>query len=272
MGKCQFQLKRKTNFKCLRFPNLNNLWGPKCGNCLRAPVSLRLGSVALCVRVQAVLAFYSSYPHVLTCLQHPLLPACKWYCYFSPWPVYRTQTPESKGNEPTGLLKATVTIGPSSRRQAGSIRDLQGIQKVYLDQWEVSQTDRSQRWLLTDSTSYGLVRVAKASGWNDLDDVVTCYRKGTAHPGGPGKDTDSKCPGNLFLLAFWTPSKSQHLILWAGLYWLIYSGVVWNFLGKNFFPFFVCKLCQIFVVSYKFFASFLTSFLHKLPHPPFKFF
>lgn len=150
VGKCQFQLKRKTNFKCLSFPNLSNHWGHQCGNYLRVPASPVLGTVALCVCVQAVQAFHSlthSCSHLLS--SNPSCLPWKGYWYFSPQLVCRTQTPEREGKKPTVLLKAEATMGPL-RRQAGSIRDFQGIQKVHLDQWWMSQRDGSQLWLLTD--------------------------------------------------------------------------------------------------------------------------
>lgn len=160
VGKCQFQLKRKTNSKCLAFPNLSNRWGRKCGNGSGAPASPVLCSAALCVGVQAVQAFHSSTPSCYRLLS--TVPS-------SSQPVCRTQAPEDKGNKPTLLLKEGTTMGPNSRSPATLISGLQGIRKVHWDQWEMSQRVWSQPWSLTDDATYGLVRFAKASVYTQSD-------------------------------------------------------------------------------------------------------
>lgn len=148
MGKCQFQLKRKTNFKCLPFPTLSSHRGHKCGRCSRAPASPVLGSVAVCICARAMQAFHSS---IFTCSpllsNAPSLSTVEGVLIFQPTAGLQNSDSRARGERAHRAVE--------SRSQARSIRGFQSIQRVHPDQWEISQRD---------AASHGLVKVAKTSG------------------------------------------------------------------------------------------------------------
>lgn len=95
---------------------------------LASPV---LGWVAMCV--------CASIPFLCGPTSHPLSwNTMEGVSIFQPAAGLRNS--EHEGREPAVLLKAGAILDPSTS-QAGSIRGLQGTQKVHLSQWEMSQRD-----------------------------------------------------------------------------------------------------------------------------------
>lgn len=68
----------------------------------------------------------------------PLLPTIEGALVFEPQLVYRIQNPECKGKKPNAILKPGAAMDLEGRSQAESIRGCQGIQNIYLDQWEMT--------------------------------------------------------------------------------------------------------------------------------------